>query len=132
MKKQLLLLAMILLPLVSSADDSGICGEKLKWTYEEKTGTLTITGNGNMYNYSSTQPSPWYSYALNIYNLIISNGVTSIGDFAFEYCRVSCVDIPNSIVIIGKYAFSYCSNLATVNIPNSITAIERCTFYGCI
>ena len=131
MKKQLLFLVLMMLPMVASADDSGTCGENLTWTYVENTGTLTIIGNGDMYNYSSTEPSPWFSYAMNINNLIISDGVTSIGEFAFEYCRVSYVDIPNSIVKIGKFAFSHCSNLATINIPNSITAIKKCTFGYC-
>ena len=103
MKKQLLFLVLMMLPMVASADDSGTCGENLTWTYVENTGTLTISGNGDMYNYSSTHSSPWYSYVMNINNLIISDGVTSIGEFAFEYCRVSYVDIPNSIVSIGEY-----------------------------
>ena len=51
MKKQLLLLMMILLPMAASADYSGTCGDNLTWTLVESTGTLTIEGSGSMKDY---------------------------------------------------------------------------------
>ena len=49
MKRILYLFIVIFLPLAASADDSGTCGDNLTWTYVEETGTLTISGSGDMY-----------------------------------------------------------------------------------
>lgn len=63
MKKQLFLFILFLLPLTASADDSGTCGRNLTWTYVEATHTLTISGSGEMNNYSyHTNLAPWSGY----------------------------------------------------------------------
>ena len=154
MKKLILFLA--LLPMMASADDSGACGTNLTWTYESATNTLTISGTGNMNNYQSySYASPWDSFRSSIKKVIIENGVTSIGDFAFNNCRgltsvtipnsvtsiggcafsrcsgLTSVTIPNSVTSIGDFAFSICSGLASVTIPNSVTSIGDCAFNSC-
>ena len=130
MKKHLLLLMMILLPMVASADDSGSCGSNVTYTYTEATKTLVISGTGDMNNYNSN--APWYSYRTNILTVIIENGVTSIGDFAFKNCSgLISLTIPNSVTSIGSYAFSQCSGLTSVTIPNSVTSISGGVFSQC-
>ena len=130
MKKQLLLFAMILLPLVASADNSGMCGDNLTWSYTETDHTLNISGSGAMTNYSSSNSAPWISY--DIRNLVISSGVTSIGEYAFHSCwGINNISIPNSVTNIGRYAFYGCSNLTDIHLPNSIKTIERGTFEFC-
>ena len=83
--------------------------------------------------------NPLY-YAKHIYSdenteitdLVIPNSVTSIGDYAFQYCRgLTSVTIPNSVTSIGSWAFSDCSGLTSVTIPNSVTSIGGSTFSGC-
>ena len=72
-------------------------------------------------NYSN----PLY-YAHNLYlngelveNLVIPDGVTSIGDYAFRGCTsLASITIPDSVTSIGDYAFSYCSSLNRVNITD--------------
>ncbi|WP_461257409.1 leucine-rich repeat domain-containing protein [Treponema sp. R80B11-R83G3] len=67
----------------------------------------------------------------NITSVIIPNGVTSIGAYAFSGCAsLASVTIPNSVTNIGAYAFSYCG-LASVTIPNSVTSIGDHAFSGC-
>ena len=67
-----------------------------------------------------------------ITKLVIPDGVTSIGDYAFEYCSgLTSVTIPNSVTSIGDYAFEYCSGLTSVTIHNSVTSIGDGAFIGC-
>lgn len=96
MKKYLFLYLLTLLPTIASADSSGTCGSNITWTYVEATKTLIISGTGNLKDYSY----PWNSFKQSIEKVIINDGVTSIGDSAFENCNglssVTCYtpDIP--------------------------------------
>ena len=65
-------------------------------------------------------------------DLVIPNGVTSIGYGAFKYCTsLTSVTIPNSVTSIGEQAFSGCSGLTSVTIGNSVTSIDRAAFWYC-
>ena len=133
MKKQILLLVLMLLPLAASADKSGSCGDNVTYSFEETTGILTISGTGamksyNIYNYYA----PWYSYREKILKVIITNGVTSIGDRAFFGCSsLTSITMPNSVTTISNEAFWGCSSLTSVNIPNSVTSIGDRAFDNC-
>lgn len=68
----------------------------------------------------------------NFEKVIISNGVESIGDFAFASCsKLSEIDIPDSITTIGKWAFALCSSLSKITIPDSVTSIGEGAFINC-
>ena len=60
--------------------ESGTCGENLTWSLDNN-GTLTISGTGEMGNYE--YHSPWESYQSHITTIVISEGVTSLGERAF-------------------------------------------------
>ena len=108
---------------------SGTCGANLSWTLDTESSTLTISGTGAMTNYAY---APWYSYRSTIKTVVIKDGVTSIGDYAFAYCsNLISVTIPNSVTSIGKYAFYWCGYLTSITIPNSVTSIGERAFYGC-
>ena len=86
----------------------------------------------------SYESNPLY-YARHLYmngeevtDLIIPEGVTSIGYSAFYNCSgLTSVTIPNSVTSIGWYAFYSCEGLTSVTIPNSVTGIGDCAFNGC-
>jgi hypothetical protein len=62
----------------------------------------------------------------------VTYSVTSIGDYAFQYCSgLTDVTIPASVTSIGESAFDGCSGLTGVTIPASVTSIGDGAFYGC-
>ena len=89
---------------------SGTCGENLIWEFDEATGTLTISGIGPMYDYtdiSSGRFPSWAQYGSQVKKLVIENGITRIGDYAFYCCtNLEKVSIPASIEEVGEYAFA--------------------------
>lgn len=140
-----------------AANDS--CGANLTYeltpnTDDPGTYTLTIRGEGAMYDYSSSTV-PWNAQKSKITSVVIENGVTSIGNYAFEDCSaLKMLDIPQSVTEIGSKAFRACSaltslalpetvnrigntafqgcsNLETINIPSGVKLIEKDTFHGC-
>ena len=113
------------------AATSGTCGDNLTWKLDDK-GTFTISGKGSMYDYSSSSNAPWYSSRASITNVVINDGVTSIGNYAFYWCSsLSSITIPDSVTTIGNYAFEDCSYLTNINIPDSVTSIGSYAFSGC-
>ena len=114
-------------PAYAAVLDSGTCGADLIWTL---TGTdeclLTIQGSGAMYNYNGmSNPAPWYNDREKITQVRISDGVTSIGDYAFITCwSLADIDIPESVTTIGSCAFMFCTELTEIHIPEGVTAIS--------
>lgn len=90
--------------------NSGTCGENLTWVLDEN-GCLKISGTGAMYEYSDSNKSPFYRK--HISSIEIEEGVTSIGDFAFENCfiREGGITIPRSVCSIGENAFLNATNV---------------------
>ncbi|MDE5883615.1 MAG: leucine-rich repeat domain-containing protein, partial [Oscillospiraceae bacterium] len=110
---------------------SGTCGENLTWEFDEETGTLTISGTGAMTDWEMSEDSPWF-YNENIKEVIIEDGVTTIGDYAFYECStLESVTIPDSMTIIGDHTFSFCKSLTSITIPDGVTAINNTTFQNC-
>ncbi len=98
----------------SQAASSGTCGENLTWNLDDN-GTLTISGTGDMTNYSSSSKAPWYSVRENIKSIVIENSVTSIGNYAFHYCtNLTSITIPDSVTSIGSRAFYGCTSLTSI------------------
>ena len=118
------------MPINVFAATSGTYGDNLTWTLDDE-GTLTISGTGDMPDcYYSVVP--WYSTIENIKTVIIQNGVTSIGTYAFYKCNsLTSISTPNSVTSIGEDAFRSCESLTSINIPNSVTSIGYGAFEGC-
>ena len=130
MKQLYLLLITLLVSLSAYAEKSGTCGDNLQWKLTDE-GVLTITGTGKMKNYSGSS-RPWSAYKNVIKQVIIDDGVTTIGYSAFYRCSsLTSVTIPNSVTEIGVGAFSGCSSLTSVTIPSSVTTIWHSAFANC-
>ena len=136
------------------APTSGACGNNLTWNFNPSTYTLTISGEGAMYDYDANG-APWVQYADRIAFVVIQNGVTSIGNCAFFkwYTSLMRVTISDTVGKIGDSAFyrcsgltsldlahvgeigfssfEYCTGLTTLAIPASVTYIDSCAFMHC-
>ena len=95
--------------------------------------TLTISGSGAMEGYDkSTNKAPWNDSIATIKTVVIENGVTNVGDYAFCNCtNLTSVTIPDSVESIGTGTFWGCSNLQSVTIPKKVTSIGSSTFNSC-
>lgn len=119
-------------------------GNNLKWVLDAD-GTLTINGMGDMCDWiyfsdpsATFSPTPWDDYISNgigdeieIKNVVIEDGVTSIGNSAFAYTSLSNIEIPDSVKSINYGTFRYCSSLSSIKIPTSVTSIDSSAFLGC-
>lgn len=117
----------------------------------EETYTLTITGDGPMANYdgyktsSNNSYAPWYEKIQNITQLIVEDGVTTLGDDILYYgyydysndeshsfySDLREVKLPDGLTYIGKRAFCGSPKLIEVKIPSTVTKIEQSAFSGC-
>lgn len=130
-----MLLNVFILP--TSAAETGKCGTNVTWSYDTGTETLTVSGEGAMYDYERKyliryEPktsAPWGQYSLK--KIIIESGVTTIGDNAFCGCDMTSVTLPQSVTAIGRNAFYNCEALVEVNLPDKMSVIGSCAFYGC-
>jgi len=112
-------------------DTSGECGASAIWTFDRNSSTLTISGSGEMFSYLNYSP-PWCSYRSLIQNVVIEDGVTSVGTSAFGgSTALSSVSIASSVTRIGSYAFEGCSSLKSVWIPASVDSIGSGPFTNC-
>ena len=103
---------------------SGTCGDNTYWELDN--GLLSIGGEG------AITTNPWESYSNSINEVVIGEGVTGIGNYAFRNCSsLTSVTIPNSVTSIGYNAFSGCTGLTDITIPNSVTSIGSFAFSGC-
>lgn len=120
---------------------SGTCGSGLIWRFNQDTGVLTISGQGAMYDYESVGDAPWFAFSNDIKQVIIQDGVTSVGENAFSnrrfsigninsYLNMESVAIPDSVTKIGAYAFCGCG-FSSVFIPSGVKTIGEKAFDTC-
>lgn len=131
MKKYILSIFLLALPLLASAYDCQVDGIYYNLNSDEKTAEVTYQGT-DQYGY----PKSYYSGSVTITDKFTYDGVdysvTSIGNNAFYYCSdLTSVSIPNSVTTIESYAFCKCSGLTSLIIPNSVTTIGSNAFSNC-
>lgn len=116
----------------SDAMKSGVWQKQTNYSWDEASGTLTVTGSCDMEDYSASSPAPWAGYRNKIKKVIVESGVTGIGSYAFENCKnLSSVEIGNTVQKIGEGAFSNCLTLKSVTIPSSVDTIAYGAFWWC-
>ena len=121
--------------LYTSLSEMGIsnkCGDNLIWSFNGETETLTISGTGDMYDFSDNSQTPWIGFKNSIKNLDVQSGVTRIGGNAFNGCTaLSSVTISNSVTVVGSWAFCDCKSLTSITIPEGVINIRDNVFRNC-
>lgn len=116
----------------ATGDGSGVTWQLTENTGDSSTYTLTIRGSGAMKDFQFGSHQPWYSFQKQITSVVISSGITSIGNSAFAlFANLTHVDIADSVISIGLDAFYYCSSLTDITIPQSVKYIGPVAFYHC-
>ena len=110
---------------------TGSCGESVTYTvYSDM--SMVISGTGEMKDYIGETPHIDANYYQEIESVVIEDGVTSIGEFAFyDFIHLNSLSIANSVTKIGNAAFYDCVSLTSLDIPTSVIEIGNGAFYGC-
>ncbi len=104
----------------SSSETAEIPWVEGHWSWSIKGGVLTISGTGNMANYKNTSERPWEKNVDSISRVVIEDGITGIGSYAFHrFWKMHAVTIPESVTVIGDHAFSSCGNMTRVTMKSS-------------
>lgn len=122
------------------AQETGKCGNEVTWTLDGN-GLLTISGNGDMYDYNGVEPvipdiawqqdkmTPWYAFKDSIRKVAIESGVTKIGRTAFACCdNITEISIPEGVTRIGAWAFYECNSLEKIYLPDSTESFGQGAF----
>lgn len=132
----MLALLLALLTGTALAADEEIAGAdfndgKMHWSISADH-VLTISGTGEMPNYSDSVNAPWYSYRSQIESIIVEDGITALGSYAFYYCsEAASIDIPDGITTIPGSCFYGCSSLNSIILPDSIQFLGYDSFSSC-
>jgi LPXTG-motif cell wall-anchored protein len=113
---------------------SGTCGAEssnnVTWKLTDD-GVLTFSGEGATadYRYNSM---PWYNERSQIRQVVVEDGITSLGDYLFYNCsNLTKVELPESLTTIGKYTFYGCESLTELTLPAGLTSIGDAAFSSC-
>ena len=114
----------------------GDCGDNISWSLHGD-GTLTVEGEGAMYDYEITDAgstAPWAEFAEFIIGINVGEGVTAIGNAAFANLNavVGEIALPDTLTAIGHNAFANCTGIAGITeLPGGLETIGASAFAGC-
>lgn len=107
----------------------GICGDNVGYRYYYDSHILHVMGSGSMWNYDGNTLPPWNKWKNGIEEVIVHEGVTSIGANTFSSCynlkRICCEE---GLLRIEHHAFDFCYGLRFVDIPSTLNYIGNLAF----
>lgn len=117
-------------PAVYAAQTSGECGDSLTWELNED--TLVIFGSGEMWDFPESTMAPWYPVRDQISQVVLPEGLTSVGDLAFYDCgRLNTVVVPDSVRRIGRYAFALCKGMTMLDLGDGVQVLDKAALREC-
>ncbi len=106
--------------------------QQARVTWNLENGVLTISGKGVMDSYGKAASQPWYQDRTKITSVVVEDGVTEIGNFAFYgLTNMKSITISDSVTKIGAYAFKNCTALTDIQLPKNLETIGDSAFYSC-
>lgn len=122
--------ALCLLPAAAGAETaSGECGDGITWSLDG--GTLTISGNGPMYDFEEGA-APWAAYKDQITSVVLSGNVTTVGTYAFkDYDAITSVDFGSALHTLGANSFAQCDGLTSISLPSTFRIFGEQCLYSC-
>ncbi len=117
------------LPFVPQAEGfaENQCGENLFWSFDETSATLTVYGEGEMEDYSISRHPTWWDIKDDVEHIVIEEGVTSIGNWAFYLLYAETLTLPSTLLRIGSNAFRVLCVTELV-IPKNVVTIGNNAF----
>lgn len=98
-------------------------GDNVTWSLIN--GTLAISGTGALASADSGTKYPWGSYLDEITKIVVEPGITSIPNYAFEYCEnATTISLPETLTSLNLNAFNDCGSLNNLLLPSSLTSIS--------
>ena len=148
MKKVLLSILLMLLPILANADPVEVDGIWYNLIPKGQVAEVTRNPSGENYTGDVTIPDEIiiddevysvkkivdcaFSYCNGLSSVIIPNSVESLGDMVFRNCSsLTSITIPNSVITIGDYTFEQCTTLSSVTIGSSVNSIGEYAFNEC-
>ena len=114
--------------LISFIVTRGSCGDRAVWSFDPASGTFTISGTGDMWDYRADRP--WLDLKDKIKKVIVEEGITHIGARSFDdFTNLVNVELPDSLNSIGNRAF-YHAGITSVAFSSNLTVIGESAF-GC-
>lgn len=109
---------------------SGKCGDSVNWKYDEKSKTLTVYGEGEMWNFDEHRPEYFADPDTVVEKVIIEKGITKIGNYAFSSDKIKSVTIADTVTVIGDDAFDNAS-FTSIKLPSGLTELGDGVFCDC-
>lgn len=109
----------------------GKCGENAWWRFDASSGTLIISGTGEIDDMPLGTFAPWGNYGYYTGTVDIRSGITGIGENCFKSLRMWTIKLPETLTKIGPSAFYECAVLDYVTLPKSLRVIGQNAFMGC-
>ena len=110
---------------------AGTCGASVTWSLDPVSGVLTISGTGDMADYSTTGPSP-FADDERIRSVVVENGITAVGTRMFSGCvNLQSVSLPGTLTHIHVLPFMNCTSLTDIALPASVKYLSANLFYNC-
>lgn len=129
---------------INGAVTTGKCGENAVYSFDEATGTLTISGKGWVGNLAAKLIQYGYinsnilddlvfkEYKTKTKKVIVEDGITELSDYLFSgFINMESIELPSSVNSIGMYCFNRCTSLKSIELPSTITEIKEGTFREC-